>query len=152
MTAYVVRHAKAGDRSDWQGDDRLRPLSKPGLRQAEALVDLLKDAAIQTVLSSPYLRCMQTVEFLARRFGLQVAQEANLAEGAGGGSLIQLIRRSGSRNVVLCTHGDVIEEFLGHLIRDGLVLRAHARSDKGSTWVLAEEGGQILSARYIAAP
>jgi len=57
--AYVVRHAKAGDRSDWSGDDRLRPLTKSGQRQAEALADMLEGEPIDRVLSSGYLRCMK---------------------------------------------------------------------------------------------
>ncbi|MEO6798112.1 MAG: phosphoglycerate mutase family protein [Candidatus Dormibacter sp.] len=152
MTSYLVRHAKAGDRSDWEGDDRLRPLSPAGERQALALVDLLKDAGIQAVLSSPYRRCIQTVEPVARQFGLSVEPEGSLAEGAGGDTLIQLIRRLSGRNAVLCTHGDVLEEFLEHLIRQGVVPGARARLEKGSTWVVDEEGGRIVKARYLPPP
>lgn len=152
MTAYVVRHAKAGERADWEGDDRLRPLSKPGKRQADGLVDLLMDAHIQAVLSSPYLRCIQTVDPLARHFGLQVEQERSLAEGQTGDSIVQLMRRFAGRNAVFCTHGDVLEDLLERLIREGLLGRAEAKLEKGSTWALDEEGGRILKARYIAAP
>ena len=41
MTLYLLRHARAGRRSAWKGDDELRPLSKVGRRQAEGLVDVL---------------------------------------------------------------------------------------------------------------
>jgi 8-oxo-dGTP diphosphatase len=152
VTAYVVRHAKAGDRADWEGDDRLRPLSKPGKRQAEGLVELLKDANLEVVLSSPYLRCIETVDPVARHFGLQVAQERSLAEGQTGDSIVQLVRRFAGRNVVLCTHGDVLEDLLEHLIRDGLVARAGAKLEKGSIWALDESAGRIVMARYIPAP
>lgn len=152
MTAYVVRHAKAGDRSDWQGDDRLRPLSKSGWRQADGIADLLKDAALQAVLSSPYLRCIQTVEPLARHFGLHVEPENGLAEGAGGERLEQLLRQFAGRNVAMCTHGDVLEEFLARLIETGLVPRARARLEKGSTWAIDVEAGRPVKATYIPAP
>ena len=36
MIVLLVRHARAGDRSEWEGDDRLRPLDKKGRRQAKA--------------------------------------------------------------------------------------------------------------------
>ena len=152
MTAYVVRHAKAGDRADWEGDDRLRPLSKPGKRQADALVDLLSDANIQAVLSSPYLRCIETVDPVARHFRLQVEQDRSLAEGQTGDSIVQLMRRFAGRSVVLCTHGDVLEDLLEHLIRDGLVARAGAKLEKGSIWALDESAGRLVKARYIPAP
>ena len=65
MAVLVVRHAKAGDRSSWPGADRDRPLSGKGRRQAEALVDTLSDWKPVRILSSPFARCVQTVEPLA---------------------------------------------------------------------------------------
>ena len=41
MSIFVVRHAKAGSRDSWDGDDLLRPLTKAGRRQAEAVADRL---------------------------------------------------------------------------------------------------------------
>ena len=150
--AYVVRHAKAGDRSDWSGDDRARPLTKSGQRQAEGLVDMLEGEPIDKILSSGYLRCMQTVEPLAARRTLSVEPVRELEEGAGGESVLQLVQKYRGRNVVLCTHGDVMEELLESLIAQGLVQRARANMEKGSTWVLDETGGKITGARYLAAP
>jgi 8-oxo-dGTP diphosphatase len=152
VTAYLVRHAKAGDRAGWEGNDRLRPLSEQGRRQADALVGLLNGSALEAVLSSPYLRCVQTVEPLAQHFRLSVQPEADLGEGAGAAPIFQLIGRFAGRNVALCTHGDVLEEFLERLIEDGVIARARARLDKGSTWVISEAEGRITGARYTAAP
>src|SRR3989442_4671006 len=114
--AYVVRHAKAGDRSDWSGDDRMRPLTKSGQRQAEALADTLEGRPIDKILSSGYLRCIQTVEPLGTRHRLPVEPVRELEEGAGGESVLQLMQKFRGRNVVLCTHGDVMEELLEGLI------------------------------------
>jgi 8-oxo-(d)GTP phosphatase len=72
MTVYLVRHAKAGDREAWEGDDDLRPLSKPGRRQAAGLVDLLRPAGIRRLVSSPAVRCVQTLEPLGEALGLAV--------------------------------------------------------------------------------
>ena len=41
MTVYLVRHAVAGDRGRWLGNDRLRPLARDGRHQAADLVDAL---------------------------------------------------------------------------------------------------------------
>ena len=85
MTVYLVRHARAGRRSAWKGDDRLRPLSKVGRRQAAALVDLLVevsgDREIEEILSSPYVRCRQSVDPLAKRLGLKVARRRRARRG-----------------------------------------------------------------------
>jgi len=150
--AYVVRHAKAGDRSDWSGDDRARPLTKSGRRQAEALADKLDGESIDRILSSAYLRCLQTVEPLGTRRKLPVEPVKELEEGAGGESVLRLVQKFRGRHVVLCTHGDVMEELLEGLIAQGLLKRARAQMEKGSTWVLEEDGGKITGAKYLPAP
>ncbi len=150
--AYLVRHAKAGDRSDWRGDDRLRPLTKSGQRQAEALADMLDGEPIDKILSSGYLRCMQTVEPLGAHRKLPVEPVKELEEGAGGESVLRLVQKFRGRNVVLCTHGDVMEELIEGLIAQGLVQRARAHMEKGSTWVLEEQDGKVTGAKYLPAP
>ncbi len=61
MTIYLLRHAKAGERNVWEGDDLLRPLSGRGHLQARGLLEVLADAQFDRLLSSPYVRCMETV-------------------------------------------------------------------------------------------
>jgi phosphohistidine phosphatase SixA len=150
--AYVVRHAKAGDRAEWSGDDRLRPLTKSGQRQAEAIADMLEGKPIDKILSSGYLRCLQTVEPLGGRRKLPVEPVKELEEGAGGESVLRLMQRFPGRNLVLCTHGDVMEELLEGLIAQGLVQRARANMEKGSTWLLEETDGKVTGAKYLPAP
>jgi len=152
MPIYVVRHAKAGDRAEWEGDDRLRPLTKSGRRQADELAAWLKKEAIDAILSSRYVRCLQTVEPLAEQHELPIEPRKDLEEGAGGESVLRLVSVFQGRNVVLCTHGDVVEELLERLIDKGLVSRARAQLEKGSTWILDETDGHITGATYQAAP
>src|SRR5260370_15172084 len=102
--AYVVRHAKAGDRSDWTGDDRMRPLTKSGRRQAQALADMLEPESIDKILSSGYLRCMQTLEPLGTRRKLPGEPVKELEERAGGESVLRLGRKVRGPNIVLWTH------------------------------------------------
>ena len=152
MAAYVVRHAKAGDRSDWKGDDRLRPLTKSGEKQAEALAEMLGREPIDRILSSGYVRCVQTVEPLATQRKRPVETVRELEEGAGGESVIRLVEKFKGRNIALCTHGDVVEELLERLIAQSLVPRGRASMEKGSTWVLDEKDGKITGAKYLPAP
>src|SRR5207244_302489 len=69
MAVFLVRHAIALGRSDWDGDDIDRPLTKRGERQAVGLVDLLKDHDIRRACSSPAVRCVHTVVPLATKLG-----------------------------------------------------------------------------------
>src|SRR5437870_8764455 len=143
MAAYVVRHAKAGDRDEWKGDDRRRPLTMSGRRQAEELAEALKKDQIDKILSSPYVRCVETVEPLAVKLKLPIEPRNDLEEGAGGESVIQLIKEFKGRNTVFCTHGDVVEELVEQLIERGLVSRSQARNEMGGTWILHEQDGKI---------
>src|SRR5947209_8335702 len=107
----LIRHAHAGSRERWAGrDDRLRPLSKKGRRQAEGLVRSLHTIPLERVLSSPYRRCVETVEPLARARDLRIEETDALAEGAGLEAVLALLRELAGRPSALCTHGDVMYE------------------------------------------
>jgi phosphohistidine phosphatase SixA len=121
MTSVLLRHASAGHRTRWDGHDLSRPLDERGRRQAEELVEILVPLGVRRVVSSPYVRCVETVEPLAAALGVPVEQDDRLAEGAGA-SARELVREDG---VVCCTHGDVAEELLGRGLKKGaaVVLR-----------------------------
>ncbi len=127
MTSVLLRHAAAGDRDRWDGDDVHRPLDERGRRESEALVELLRPFGVRRVVSSPYVRCVQTVEPLAAALGLPLELDDRLREGEGGAAL-DLIQEDG---VVVCTHGDVVRELVdcglqkaaAVVLRDGQVVR-----------------------------
>ena len=76
----LLRHASAGRKDDWPGDDLLRPLDEQGAIDAVALADLLACFAPRArVVSSPALRCTESVRPYAARFGGSVEAEASLA-------------------------------------------------------------------------
>ena len=113
MSVILLRHASAGKREDWSGDDRLRPLDKRGRAQAEALAGLLRARGVTHVVSSPYVRCMQTVTPL----GLEIVPDERLAEGAPLEVTLTLLRELDDS--VACTHGDVIDAVLGRSLKKG---------------------------------
>jgi 8-oxo-dGTP diphosphatase len=151
-TFYVLRHAKAGSRSHWTGDDRMRPLSKKGIEQAKKLVGILGRYPISAVHSSPYLRCVQTVEPLANARGLQVKQAPELAEGSGVSGLYTFFSNQGLDQVVLSTHGDVVLELVEDLTKRRVLPAFEEDLAKGSTWIVEVEKGSPVRARYIPAP
>jgi 8-oxo-dGTP diphosphatase len=150
---YLVRHAKAGSRRDWDGPDEGRPLSKKGRRQAEGLVDLLADRPVTSILSSPYVRCVETVQPLADKLGLPVDHVPALAEGAPTAEAVGLLRRLAGTTAVLCSHRDLIPRILDALVEaDGLPLPADYPYPKASTWELEDRDGRWVGARYLPPP
>jgi 8-oxo-dGTP diphosphatase len=128
MPLLVIRHARAGDRDDWRGDDRERPLDKRGRRQADALVEELEGYPISRILSSPYDRCVQTVEPLATRRGLAIEQRDELGEGGQYNGAI-LVRSLIGQPVAVCVHGGLSDTAFGERLKKGETLVVDERGD-----------------------
>jgi 8-oxo-dGTP diphosphatase len=154
MTVFLVRHADAKSRANWDADDMLRPLSKKGEAQATGLVAQLDGAKVARILSSPAVRCTTTVAPLASWCGRKVEQTDVLVEGADAAKaydLLCLVAREPG-DAVLCTHGDLVPELLRIAARDGVTLEDEARWAKGSTWALETDGRGFTRARYLPPP
>ena len=149
----MVRHAKSGSRSHWSGDDRVRPLSKKGRQQAEELVTVLQSFPISAIFSSPFVRCVQTVEPLARARHLEVKESPSLAEGQGLEGLGEFLGDRSLDETLLSTHGDIVWELVGDLVSREVINESESGFAKGSTWVLdVDDHGVPERARYLPAP
>jgi 8-oxo-(d)GTP phosphatase len=149
MPLLVVRHANAGRRSAYKGDDRLRPLSARGHDRAAALVSLLSRYRPQRILSSPYVRCCETVQPIAETLGLPVESVDELAEGHGPDA-VRLMRRMAGESAVLCTHGDVATEMLESLVPEpDAASRTTLRLQKGDVWVIQSSGASLTIVEHI---
>jgi phosphohistidine phosphatase SixA len=103
-------------------------------------------------VSSPFVRCRQTVEPLAELVRRPVDLADALAEGATLTEILRLIEKVGDEQAVLCSHGDVIGALLEHLReRPGVRMEGDA-FEKGSTWALDVESGAVVAARYVEPP
>ncbi len=145
MSLYLVRHAKAGNRSEWRGDDQVRPLTPKGWRQAEAIAARLAPSAPSVLRSSTYLRCRQTLEPLAAATGLAVIDEPALVEGNPFEPVLDLLAFLPD-GAVLCSHGDVIPDTLAALDRRGCRFAGPIEWRKGSVWTLERVDGAIVAA------
>ncbi|MEP7021503.1 MAG: NUDIX hydrolase [Pseudonocardiales bacterium] len=148
----LVRHAKAGKRSEWRGDDRLRPLDPAGTQQAQELAELLRRFAPQRVISADLTRCVQTVEPLAKSLGLDVqldpafgddsyAQTPTATETA----LLSLAKPS--TVTVVCSQGSTIPALIDTLAPGS----DSSDTRKGATWALSFVDGDIVAVDYYGA-
>ncbi|MEY3496056.1 MAG: hypothetical protein RJA80_278 [Actinomycetota bacterium] len=76
----LLRHAKAIKRHDFIGDDTDRPLSELGEKQAEKLVELYQYFGLKEIHTSDALRCLKTVEPLAKKLDLVPIIATELSE------------------------------------------------------------------------
>jgi broad specificity phosphatase PhoE len=151
MAIYLLRHAKAGQRSAWTDPDWLRPLSVTGRQQARDLLHTLHKARFEHILSSPYVRCMETVVPLAAHHELAVEPTEALAEGASLEGALALTKEYADGGAVFCTHGDIIPAMLEHYAANGTNLGHEPRCEKGSIWVITGDITGAPKARYIPA-
>jgi len=146
---YLVRHGDAGDKHLWVGADDDRPLSSTGQREALGLVALLAGCSVDEIVSSPAVRCAQTVQALAEQRGLVVRTDVALSVDADPERAVALLLDSSSANVVLCTHGELIRPLLGRLRELGAPLGDELTRPKGSVWALEAVDGTITRATYM---
>ena len=128
QAVVVLRHARARSRSAWRGDDRLRPLLRTGMTEADRLVPLLAAYDVTRIVSSTSLRCIQTVRPYAETTGWEVETRRRLSE--------ELVTEKGVRKAVgellegeqgglLCSHRPVLP-----LVLDALGLRPGQRGEE----------------------
>jgi len=151
MSLFLVRHAKAGKRKEWDGEDTLRPLDKIGRLQAEAIALRLAGKSPTELYSSRYVRCVQTLEPLAEQLGVQVTVDDHLTEGADWRATIEWMAtlRNGA---VMCSHGDVIPEVIAALERRGMDIAGDADWRKATVWVLERDGDEVVKAKVWSPP
>ena len=145
----LVRHAKAGKRADWHGDDNDRPLNAVGRAQAQRLASFLQHFAPDRLVAAHPVRCVQTLQPLARALGLEIAIDASFSDEAYShapdrtvAALYALAKPN--RVTVMSSQGEaipqLIEQFAPHV--------KSTRTKKGAAWVLGFVDGTVLSADY----
>lgn len=158
----LVRHVSAGSRDEWAGPDLLRPPDAEGALDATALADLLACFAPSArVISSPALRCTESVRPYADRFAGSVEAKAVLMVPGRAAdfpwartdrveTLRHLFRNlmAGGRPVVACLHRENMPLALAAACS---VFGAPPPAEpdvflpKGGFWVLHAAAGQLVA-------
>jgi 8-oxo-(d)GTP phosphatase len=155
MRLVLVRHGHAEPKQTWTGQDVDRPLVPRGRRQAELLPRNLVKLRPTRILSSPALRCLQTVQPLGRRCGLDVEVLSWLAPDAALSAreeILALTRiETSSACVVACTHREVLIDPLPYLAETFDVKLGHRLPGaKGGTWILEFRKKKLVRVTYRA--
>lgn len=109
----VVRHAKAKPRSSWTRAEGERPLAATGRRQAVAVSRLLQAWNPERVVSSPWVRCVQTISPYVNQRSAKLKLVDALTErdaarkpGRARAAVERVIDKR--RPVAICTHRPVL--------------------------------------------
>lgn len=157
-TVMIVRHATAGRKSRYKGpDDTQRPLDRNGRAQAKSLVPQLMAFGASSLFAADRVRCIKTIEPLARILDLPIEVEPTLTEEAYASDpeaarkrLMEIVGLGGTP--AICSQGRVIPYLIDWWCeRDG-VKPDKSRNRKGSTWVLTLHGDQMIAADHLPSP
>jgi 8-oxo-dGTP diphosphatase len=168
----IVRHAKSRSRSSWRSADPLRPLNSRGHRRALALIPILAAYGVTRVITSPSVRCLDTVLPYAGAAGLRPRLKPGLSEEGFAEQpdrapyhLARVLERNEA--AVVCSHGPVLPvllEQLAGIVSSGCdgtartTLREKARDGmgKGEALVLHLVGtgpdARVVDVEQYAAP
>lgn len=156
-TVLIVRHATAGSKSRFKGDDRKRPLDKNGRAQAQSLVALLLAFGADQLFAADRVRCVSTLEPLAEELGETIRSDELLTEEAYAqnrkAARQRFLEIAGTPGTpVICTQGKVIPDLIEWWCeRDG-VRPDKSRNRKGSTWVMSLHNGRLIAADHMGSP
>ncbi|MEV0380628.1 NUDIX hydrolase [Nonomuraea sp. NPDC050643] len=136
----LVRHGSAGSRSEWDGDDAARPLDTDGLSQAASLATALPAYRPEVLLSSPSVRCVQTLE----PYGAEIRIEPLLSEESQDPQKTPALVRNITVPAAAGSHGKVLPGLIEALSGKNVHLR------KGAFAVLHRVDGQVVSVERYA--
>lgn len=93
----LVRHADAGDPSEWIGPESQRPLSAKGIKQASRLAAVLLESKLRldSIRTSPARRCAETAAILAAALEVDAAVDERLSTGPSAAQIEELFREQG---------------------------------------------------------
>lgn len=117
--------------------------------QALALAADLVDTDVGRIVSSPYVRCMQTVEPLADASRMDVEPCDAFAEGMDGDAAYAMLGELDAVDGIACSHGDVLPSLLRRLLTNGMQTDGPLLCQKGSMWIVEFVDGRPLSGRYV---
>jgi phosphohistidine phosphatase len=123
MFVYICRHAWAGERGDprWP-DDSLRELTPEGIERYTRVVAALakRGFAPTQIATSPYARCRQTAEIIAKNVdGDPAVEEVEALEpGSNLAALIKWTNARSDENVCWVGHSPDVEDLAAALIGD----------------------------------
>jgi 8-oxo-dGTP diphosphatase len=138
----VLRHARAGRKLSDRSKDFKRGLDREGLEVALRLPRTIEThVQTETVLSSPFRRCLQTVQPLADELDLQIIEDDRFTPGTPAESVREAFLDIPADSVV-STHGEVISQLFHERVKCG----------KGAFWVVERRDGALFPSHYVEAP
>ena len=153
----MLRHGKALERAEWQGEDEDRPLQLVGQLQAKRMLSLYQVFGLEEIHTSDAVRCLDTVAQMAKSLELTPVITNAVSEYTYKKSkekaidyAKELIKRN--KQVVLCSHNPVLPRMMEKLTKKIDFDYPDNKLLPGEAWVLFHNKKEVLQIDRVAAP
>jgi 8-oxo-dGTP diphosphatase len=153
----MLRHAKALERTEWQGEDEDRPLQLVGQLQAKRMHSLYQVFGVDEIHTSDAVRCLDTVAQMAKTLQLtpiitnavsEYTYKKNKEKSIDYAK--DLIKKN--KQVVLCSHNPVLPRMMEKLTKKIDFDYPDNKLLPGEAWVLFHDKKEVLQIDRMAAP
>lgn len=153
----MLRHGKALERAEWQGEDEDRPLQLVGQLQAKRMLSLYQVFGLEEIHTSDAVRCLDTVAQMAKSLKLTPVITNAVSEYTYKKSkekaieyAKELIKRN--NQVILCSHNPVLPRMMEKLTKKINFDYPDNKLLPGEAWVLFHNKKEVLQIDRVAAP
>ena len=153
----LLRHAKALKRTDWDGDDGDRPLEHRGQLQAKRLLPIYLPYGISEVHTSDALRCIETIDLMARLIEKTPIFSADLSEYGYAKDreapldYVQDLMNRGAAAIV-CSHNPIIPKLVKKLVGKKYFKSMDRELEPAQAIVLHCRAGEVIACDWIDEP
>ena len=153
----MLRHAKALERTEWQGEDEDRPLQLVGQLQAKRMLSLYQVFGVEEIHTSDAVRCLDTIAQMAKALQItptitnavsEYTYKKNKEKAIDYAK--ELIKKN--KQVVLCSHNPVLPRMMEKLTKKIDFDYPDNKLLPGEAWVLFHSKKEVLQIDRIAAP
>jgi 8-oxo-dGTP diphosphatase len=153
----LLRHAKALKRTDWDGDDGDRPLEHRGQLQAKRLLPIYMPYNVSEIHTSDALRCIETVDFIARSLQKTPIFASDLSEygfAKDRQAPLDYVQDLMDRGVpaIVCSHNPIIPKVVKKLVGKKYFKSMDRDLEPSQAIVLHCRAGEVIACDWIDEP
>jgi len=153
----MLRHGKALERTEWQGEDEDRPLQLVGQLQSKRMLSLYQVYGLDEIHTSDAVRCLDTVALMAKSLQITPVITNAVSEYTykkNKDKAIEYAREliKKKKQVILCSHNPVLPRMMEKLTKKIDFDYPDNKLMPGEAWVLFHNKKEVLQIDRMAAP
>ena len=153
----MLRHGKALERTEWQGEDEDRPLQLVGQLQSKRMLSLYQVYGVEEIHTSDAVRCLDTVALMAKSLQITHVITNAVSEYTYKKNKEKAIEYAKDlikkkKQIILCSHNPVLPRMMEKLTKKIDFDYPDNKLMPGEAWVLFHNKKEVLQIDRMAAP